>query len=32
VVSLDRPRDRGTAEFTALKEAILERILGRGGL
>jgi sulfonate transport system ATP-binding protein len=31
VVSLDRPRDRGSAEFTALKEAILERILGRGG-
>jgi sulfonate transport system ATP-binding protein len=30
VVSLDRPRDRGGAEFTALKEAILERILGRG--
>jgi sulfonate transport system ATP-binding protein len=28
-VSLDRPRDRASAEFTALKEAILERILGR---
>ena len=31
VVSLERPRDRGSVEFTALKEAILERILGRGG-
>jgi sulfonate transport system ATP-binding protein len=30
-VSLERPRDRASAEFTALKEAILERILGRGG-
>jgi ABC-type nitrate/sulfonate/bicarbonate transport system ATPase subunit len=30
VVSLERPRDRATAEFTSLKEAILERILGRG--
>ena len=29
VVSLERPRDRASAEFTALKEAILERILGR---
>ena len=28
-VSLERPRDRANAEFTALKEAILERILGR---
>jgi sulfonate transport system ATP-binding protein len=28
-VPLDRPRDRASAEFTALKEAILERILGR---
>ncbi|MFY9988808.1 MAG: ABC transporter ATP-binding protein [Chthoniobacterales bacterium] len=28
-VSLDRPRDRASAEFTALKEAILERILER---
>jgi sulfonate transport system ATP-binding protein len=28
-VSLDRPRDRASAEFTVLKEAILERILGR---
>ena len=30
-VSLERPRDRASAEFTVLKEAILERILGRGG-
>jgi len=29
VVALERPRDRASAEFTALKEAILERILGR---
>ena len=28
-VALERPRDRASAEFTALKEAILERILGR---
>jgi sulfonate transport system ATP-binding protein len=28
-VSLERPRDHAGAEFTALKEAILERILGR---
>jgi sulfonate transport system ATP-binding protein len=28
VVALERPRDRASAEFTALKEAILERILG----
>jgi sulfonate transport system ATP-binding protein len=28
-VSLERPRDRASAEFTTLKEAILERILGR---
>jgi sulfonate transport system ATP-binding protein len=28
-VSLERPRDRASAEFTALKEAILERILRR---
>jgi hypothetical protein len=27
-VSLDRPRDRASAEFTALKEVILERIIG----
>jgi hypothetical protein len=27
-VSLDCPRDRASAEFTALKEVILERILG----
>jgi sulfonate transport system ATP-binding protein len=31
VVSLDRPRDRANTEFTSLKEAILGRILGRGG-
>ena len=29
VVPLDRPRDRANTEFTALKEAILGRILGR---
>ncbi|HEX6564595.1 MAG TPA: ABC transporter ATP-binding protein [Chthoniobacterales bacterium] len=29
VVSLERPRDRASAEFTSLKETILERILGR---
>lgn len=29
VVNLERPRDRASAEFTALKETILERILGR---
>jgi sulfonate transport system ATP-binding protein len=28
-VSLERPRDRASAEFTSLKETILERILGR---
>jgi sulfonate transport system ATP-binding protein len=28
-VSLERPRDRASGEFTSLKEAILERILGR---
>jgi sulfonate transport system ATP-binding protein len=27
-VSLERPRDRASAEFTSLKETILERILG----
>jgi sulfonate transport system ATP-binding protein len=31
VVPLDRPRDRASTEFTALKEAILGRILGRTG-
>jgi sulfonate transport system ATP-binding protein len=31
-VSLERPRDRASAEFTALKEAILERILGRSAI
>jgi sulfonate transport system ATP-binding protein len=29
VVPLDRPRDRASTEFTAFKEAILGRILGR---
>jgi sulfonate transport system ATP-binding protein len=28
-VSLERPRDRASAEFTSLRETILERILGR---
>jgi len=28
-VSLERPRDRANAEFTSLKETILEKILGR---
>jgi sulfonate transport system ATP-binding protein len=28
-VSLERPRDRASAEFTSLKKAILQRILGR---
>jgi len=31
VVPLDRPRDRASTEFSALKEAILGRILGRRG-
>src|SRR3984957_3762351 len=31
-VSLERPRDRASAEFTALKEGILERILGRSAI